>query len=82
MRIPRAAFLAALLLLAAMFLVVGAIVFVNYVPDSLSTSLFGLAFARADVPVWHPSVECWEVREDGRYHYHAGGTYRLRMNTA
>jgi peptidyl-dipeptidase Dcp len=30
--------------------------------------LFGLKFARADVPVWHPDVRAWEVRDaQGRH---------------
>jgi len=30
--------------------------------------LFGLTFTRVDVPVWHPDVQAWEVKEaDGRH---------------
>jgi len=33
----------------------------------LSARLFGVSFRpRADAPVWHPAVECWEMVEDGR----------------
>ena len=30
----------------------------------LTTSLFGITFAKVDAPVWHPSVEVYEVSED------------------
>jgi thimet oligopeptidase len=33
----------------------------------LSAQLFGVSFRpRPDAPVWHPSVECWEMVEEGR----------------
>ncbi len=32
----------------------------------LSARLYGVTFERADAPVWHPSVECWEVVENGQ----------------
>jgi peptidyl-dipeptidase Dcp len=30
--------------------------------------LFGLTFARVDVPVWHPDVRAWEVKDEGGRH--------------
>jgi thimet oligopeptidase len=33
----------------------------------LAGELFGLQFERATVPVWHPDVEAYEVRENGRF---------------
>lgn len=32
----------------------------------LAADLFGLQFERVTVPVWHPSVEAYEARENGR----------------
>jgi thimet oligopeptidase len=33
----------------------------------LTSTLFGVTFRRVpDAPVWHPSVECWEMSEDGK----------------
>ena len=32
----------------------------------VAEELFGLVFERVDVPVWHPAVEAYEAREDGR----------------
>ncbi|MHC5209703.1 MAG: M3 family metallopeptidase [Planctomycetota bacterium] len=31
----------------------------------VAARLYGLQFERADVPVWHPDVEAWDVVEDG-----------------
>jgi len=32
----------------------------------VASRVFGVTFERVDVPVWHPAVEAWEVREAGR----------------
>lgn len=33
----------------------------------LTAALFGVTYRRVEnAPVWHPSVECWEILEDGR----------------
>ena len=32
----------------------------------VTSKLFGVTFKRVDVPVWHPSVECYEMYEDGK----------------
>ena len=32
----------------------------------LVSRLFGVRFGRVNTPVWHPAVECWEVREGDR----------------
>jgi thimet oligopeptidase len=29
----------------------------------VASKLFGVTFTRVDAPVWHPAVECWEMRE-------------------
>ena len=31
----------------------------------VASKLYGVTFDRVDVPVWHASVECWEMREAG-----------------
>ncbi len=33
---------------------------------AVAAEFFGLEFRRVDIPVWHPSVEAYEVRDQGR----------------
>ena len=32
----------------------------------VASKLYGVTFERVNVPVWHPSVECWEMREQSK----------------